>query len=460
MSQFLQGVADALGGASTFDAPLWGEALRQGAEKAYDSVSDPTEGTILTVMKVMAQTAVSDAKTQTDLRTLFEHVLRSGQDALAHTPKQLPILAQAGVVDSGGQGLIYIFQGMTAALRGEVDAAATVAESITPTQPAQVRAVPKGGVLEHPYDVQFLLRGRDLDVERVRRAMEQMGSSTVVAGSKSQIKVHVHVANPGEPLTYAAALGSLFDVVVENMQLQMEAIVGASTSDALVDGVAIGPNQIAVIAVASGVGFAALFKSLRAAQIVMGGQSHNPSVESLLAAVEAVPTEKIVLLPNNRNVVLAAKQVKTLSSKAVHIVPTQTMAQGVSAMLGLVTLEDDVAKTAARMASAAAAVTTAELTRSTKDATLDDVSVRKGEVLGLVDGRLVSAGASVSAVLLQTVAAMMPEDREIIALYYGDAVTLADAEAVRAEIEAHYPHLEVELHHGGQAHYAYILGAE
>lgn len=465
LSQFLRGLADAMSGAPSFDAPRFADALQRGTAKAYASVSEPTEGTILTVMRAMAKSAAAHAQPQTDLRTLFDAILQDGADALARTPEQLPILAQSGVVDSGGQGLLYIFQGMAAALNGKAIEDSGAVTPNRPLEPAQARAVPDGGQLEHPYDVQFLLRGENLNVEHVRRAIEEMGSSAVVAGDTTLVKVHVHVANPGEPLTYAAALGSLSDVVVENMQMQMEAFVGPKKvgthlEETIVDGVPVQPGQIGVVTVVSGDGFVALFKSLRAARIVMGGQTANPSVETLLSAIESVPTDQIILLPNNKNILLAAEQARDLSVKSVRVVPTQTMPQGLSSMLGLATLDGDLEDTAAEMESAAAAVTTAELTRATRSVDLEGVLVAEGDVIGLVNGRLVSAGTSVAAVLPKLLDAMQPDRIEIIAVYYGNSVSPDDAAALLAQIQTYCPHVAIELHAGGQSHYDYILGAE
>lgn len=458
LSQILRGLADGLAGEATFDSEQLANAFLAAANKAYGAVSDPTEGTILTVMRTMAETAVSTAPATPNLHRLFTEILASGEVALAHTPEQLPILKQSGVVDSGGQGLIYILQGMVMLLNGE-QIEGEIAQTVA--KPAQAHAVPKGGQIENPYDVQFLLMGSGLDVEQVRHAIEQMGDSTVVVGDPSLIKVHVHVKNPGEPLSYAVGLGSVSDVVVENMQMQMEAIVGAARPhDDLLDGATVTQGQIGVVAVASGRGIAQIFASARAAKVVLGGQTNNPSVETLLAAIESTPTDKIILLPNNKNIIMTAEQAANLSDKTVIVVPTKTMPQGLSSMFGLVNLEDDVQETAVSMQSFANSVTTAEITRATRTVTLDGVAVQEGDVIGLVNGRIVVAGVSITAVLPTLLAAMQPDEIEIIAIYYGNAVSLAEAEAFQAEIETLYPHIDSELHDGGQSHYDYILGAE
>jgi len=307
--------------------------------------------------------------------------------------------------------------------------------------------------------VQFLLLGQNLNVTDVRSRIDGMGDSTVVVGDETTIKVHVHVQDPGIPLSYGISLGKITDVVVENMQMQMEEIVGSSSPVPVVPLVAVEPGQIGVVAVAAGKGLAEIFRSLGAAYVVNGGQTNNPSTEEIFQAIQDVPTDKIIILPNNKNIILAAEAARNLSPKQVAVVPTHTTPQGFSAMLSH-NPDGDLRETAAAMQEAAGHVATGEITQATRTITLDGVAVHKGELIGLINGRLCASGADLDSVLQTLLDKMEMETREIVSLYYGSDVLAAEAAAIAAQIESEYPDVEVELLSGGQAYYFYILGAE
>ncbi len=252
--------------------------------------------------------------------------------------------------------------------------------------PAQALVVPEGGDLEHPYDVQFILVGEDLDVLTIRQAIDAMGDSTVVVGDERTIKVHIHVKDPGQPLSYGSTLGMVMDVVVENMQAQMEEIVGNSDGLSFAEINAeppphIKPGQIAVVAVTPGTGLAHTFRSLGAAYVVNGGQTNNPSTEEILRAIEQLPTDRVILLPNNKNIFLASEAARDLCSKQVVVVPTRSIPQGLNALLSL-RPDGDLKAVAKAMEAAAGEVSTGELTRATRTVTLDDVAVEEGALIG------------------------------------------------------------------------------
>ena len=466
LSQIWRGLAKGLKDKETFDVHDLAVAFHEASDTAYNGVMRPVEGTILTVIREGAAEAADAAKKSADLRFVMERVLERCQQALERTPDLLPVLKQAGVVDSGGQGLVYIFEGMLRYVTGQmsdldhqVDLQST---GVLAERTAQELAAPENGELENPYDVQFILMGKNLDVREVRRKIDAMGDSTVVVGDESTIKVHIHVKNPGEPLSYGVSVGLVTDVVVENMQLQMEEIIHAPSNlirKIEVDDVVVNPGQIGVVAVAGGNGLSDIFRSLGAANVVAGGQTNNPSTEEIFQAIQDVPTDKIIILPNNKNIFLAAEAARDLSPKEVVVVPTRTAPQGFCALLAL-NPNGDLADTAAGMLEAAQQISTGEITRATRSVDINGVSVNEGEIIGLVDGRISASGKMLEQVLSQVLENMDMEEREILSVYYGADVTESEASVVVTQIESLYPDIEVELLLGGQPHYFYILGAE
>jgi uncharacterized protein len=463
LSQIWRGLAKGLKNKEAFTAADLAAAFQEASETAYKGVMRPVEGTILTVIREGAEEAQDAAQKSRDLRFMVERVLERCQQSLARTPDLLPILKQAGVVDSGGQGLVYIFEGMLRYVYGELhDMENGAATAVSASVSAQALAAPEDGDLENPYDVQFILMGDNLDVLKVRADIDAMGDSTVVVGDEKVIKVHIHVKDPGVPISYGIRHGQITDVVVENMQMQMEEMIqagAASSEPAEEPGPTIEPGQIGVIAVTAGTGLGRVFRSLGAAYIVNGGQTNNPSTEEIFQAIQDVPTNKIVILPNNKNIILTAEAARDLSPKEVAVVATRTAPQGISAMLAL-DLNGELADVAAGMQEMSEQVVSGEITRATRSVTLDGVEVEEGQFIGLVNGRLTAAAADLDELLPQLLEQMEIAEREILSIYYGQDVTAADAESFSAQIEELYPDLEIEMLAGNQPHYYYILGAE
>ena len=463
LSQIWRGLARGLKDKETFNADDLALALQSASDTAYHGVMRPVEGTILTVIREGAEEAGDAAAKSNDLRFVMERILERCEQALERTPDLLPVLKQAGVVDSGGKGLVYILEGMLRYSNGQM---AGVAEEIAQAQqavhvPAQALAMPEGGELENPYDVQFILMGQNFNVEAVRDRIDAMGDSTVVVGDETTIKVHIHVKDPGEPISYGISMGQITDVVVENMQMQMEEIVHTPGATAVpeIAPATVEPGQIGVVAVAAGEGLANIFMSLGVAHIVSGGQTNNPSTEEIFQAIQDVPTDKVIILPNNKNIILAAEAARDLSPKHVAVVPSKTAPQGFSAMMAL-NPDGELAETAAAMQEALGYVTTGEITRATRSVELDGVAVNEGEIIGVVNGRLCASGSELTETIANVLAKMEMADQELLSLYYGQDVTETEATAVAEQIEALYPDVEVEILPGGQAHYFYILGAE
>lgn len=459
LSQIWRGMARHLDNKEWLTASDLAAALEEGVRTAYKGVIRPVEGTILTVAREAAEEATLAAGRTTDLSVVLERAVRRAWDALARTPDLLPVLAEAGVVDAGGQGLCVILEGMMRALRGEVigESAAVATTVMGPAFAAE--AVPEE---EYGYDVQFLIVGQNLDVEAIRRDIDAMGTSTLVVGDSETVKVHVHVPDPGVPLSYAVRLGSLRDVVVEDMQAQYREFVRAREQARPAPAMMVSgapPREVGVVAVVSGDGLEKVFMSLGASAVVPGGQTMNPSTEEILRVVESLPTPKVVILPNNGNIILAARQAQELSQKEVVVVPTRSIPQGVAALLAF-NHQAGLEENAETMERAAREVHTGEVTTATRDASLNGVQVRQGQIIGLQDDQLVVSGDTVDQVVEALLDRMGVADLEIVTLYYGAGVRQEEAEALAARLQEKYPDQTFEVVYGGQPHYFYILSAE
>ena len=467
LSQIWQGFAHALKDQPTLDSDLLVKSLREAADTAYRGVIKPVEGTILTVAREAAEEAESVRETTPDVTTLLEQVVERAQDALARTPEMLPILQKAGVVDSGGSGLVYIFEGMLRALRGEdievthraVAEVEDLADTLAPEDEEG-----------YGYDVQFILQGANLDVNIIRAAIDHMGWSTVVVGNERAVKVHVHVHDPGIPLSYGVSLGGISDIVVENMQEQFHDYVRerSAHSEGIPAGVPadafatpeLENGDIGIVAVASGEGLAQVFRQLGTTELVMGGQTNNPSTQELFEAIQRVPTQKVVLLPNNKNIFLAAEQAARLAEdRDVVVIPTRTMPQGISALLPY-DPKGDFDQIAETMHEAKDEIVTGEVTTATRSVELNGVEVAEGQIIGLIDGDLALSGDNLQQVMQNIIEQMCTNDCELITLYYGNNVQESDAQTLINELSDIFPDMEFELVYGGQAHYYYILSVE
>lgn len=453
LSQIWRGLARGLDGKEIFTAADLAAAIEEGARTAYKGVIHPVEGTILTVAREVAEEATRAAAETEDLVVVLERIVHRAQDAVARTPDLLPILAEAGVVDAGGQGLYIVLEGMLRHLYG-----GTMAEVLVPVQTADLTAGPCLVEEGYGYDVQFIIVGQGLDVAAIRREIDAMGESTLVVGDPTAVKVHVHVPDPGVPLSYAVRLGSLQDVVVEDMQAQYQEFIGRRGQPPMVQSPT-AATEIGVIAVAAGEGLARVFASLGTATVVRGGQTMNPSTEEILRAVENVPHDKVIILPNNKNIILAAEQARDLSEKRVTVVPTRTIPQGVAALLAL-NYQASLEENAEGMMKAAQEVQTGEVTTATRDVTLNGVVVRQGQIIGIHNGQLVVGKRTIEEAVEALLERMNVEDLEIVTFYYGADIRQDDAEALVTRLQKRYPEQELEVVEGGQPHYFYIISAE
>lgn len=450
LSQILRGIARALDRKERFDGAELACAFQEGAATAYKGVIRPVEGTMLTVIREAAAAAMGGAAAEgATIETVLALATEEAERSLSRTPSLLPVLREAGVVDAGGQGLVFLLQGVLRFLRGE--AVAEAAMSTTST--ARVQA-PMGD--HYGYDVQFIMTGQGLDVDAVREAITAMGDSVLVVGDERTIKVHVHSHLPGRIIDYGCSLAALQDVVIENMQLQHEAYVAKVARPAPASEPVTG---IGIVAVVQGQGLKRVFESLGTSAIVTGGQTMNPSTEELLSAVMSLPQEEVVILPNNPNVVLTARQAQGLASKRVAVVPTKTIPQGISALLAL-NYQADLDTNCTAMEEACKAVQTIAVTTAVRSVKVNGMEVMQGEIIGLLNDELTAAGRDSLEVTVDILQRIHAERMEIITVYYGADVSKPDADAFAERIKQRFPAQEVELIDGGQLHYSYILSVE
>jgi DAK2 domain fusion protein YloV len=463
LSQLWRGFARSLDSKPKFGADDLLHAMREASETAYKGVLKPVEGTILTVSRAVAESAEASRREDDDLLFILEHIVAAAKEAVANTPNLLPVLKQAGVVDSGGQGLAVLLEGMLRYLRGEslesdrvVEAAIDLKEKVPADATIDAGDVAQG----YSYDVQCIIKGNNMDVDVARARISEMGLSTLVVGDAETIKVHVHVPRPSAVLAYAETIGRLHDVVVEDMAAQYQQyLLGRSAPPIHVPAYNVEHGDIATLAVVPGEGLTRVFQSLGTTAIVPGGQTMNPSTQDFVKLLEAIPVDKAILLPNNGNVVMAAQQAAEVCRKRVVVVPSKTVPQGIAAMLAF-NDQRSLEANAQSMEAATHHVLTGEITTATRAIEYNGVKVEEGHVIGLLNDELTAANDTVEETLLTLLDQMDAENLEIVTLYYGNGVTAAEAATIGEVIREKYSNLEVEIVEGGQPHYSYIISAE
>lgn len=462
LSQLWRGFARGLSGKKVFGAVDLPVAMRLASDTAYKGVLKPVEGTILTVSRAVAEAAEQAAQESNDLVHVLDFMVKQAREAVANTPNQLEILKQAGVVDSGGQGLTVILEGMLRYLNGEsVEADRVVEAAVDLAHVPADAAVDAGDVAQgYSYDVQCIIKGHNLNVEEARAQIAQLGLSTLVVGDSETIKVHVHVPRPSAVLAYAETLGRLHDVVIEDMAAQYQQfLLGRSSPPIQAPGYNLKAGDIATLAVAPGAGLTRVFQSLGATAIVPGGQTMNPSTQDFVQLLDALPTDRALLLPNNSNVILAARQAAELSKKQVLVVPSKTIPQGIAAMLAF-NEQRDLEANARAMEAALKHVQTGEVTTATRSVEFNGLKVEQGQVIGLLNDELTTAAATVDEAVWALLDQMGADDLEIVTLYFGNGLNAEAAETLAQAIRERYQQLEVEVVEGGQPHYDYIISAE
>ena len=473
LSQLFRGFSKAILDVDTLNAEDLAKALVHGVETAYKAVMKPVEGTILTVARESAKAGERKARQTDDVVEVMSAVVKYGKKALDKTPDMLPVLKEVGVVDSGGQGLLFIYEGFLNALNGEFQADDTYEPS-----PAEMDEMVNA---EHHRSVQGQLATEDIkfgycteimvrlgegptvdsnfDYDTFRNYLDGIGDSLLVVNDDEIVKVHVHTEHPGEVMNYGQKFGALIKVKVDNMRLQHETILEHDEEVAEFEAAPTERKPYAVIAIAAGEGVQELFKSLGAAYVISGGQTMNPSTEDILKAIKEVNADQVIILPNNKNIFMAADQAAEVADVPVAVVPSKTISQGMTAMLafnGEQSLEEN--KTA--MTEMLDSVVSGQITNAIRDTAIDGVEIHEGDYLGMVDGKIILSEADKYQATLDTLNKMISEDIEIITIIVGEEGTQAEAEKLSEAIEASYPDLEVEIHEGKQPVYPYLLSAE
>lgn len=443
LSQILHGLASKLDGKECLDGGDLAAGLVEGSRLAYRAVSNPVEGTMLTVIRESSD-AAQVASAGNDLPDILEATVSAAKDSVGRTPSLLPVLREAGVVDAGGLGLYVILDGFLRYLRGEMSDEYVVRQQVQ----VEVPRVATGD--QYGYCTEFMIEGRGLNLEDIRGRIEDMGESVVVVGDEKLVRVHMHSVDPGPALSYGASLGTLRQVKVEDMDEQHEEFVALKRAPTV---------EIAVVAVASGKGLSDVFESLGVTAVVPGGQTMNPSIEELLGAVEKVRAKQVIMLPNNSNIVLGAKQVQKLSLKRVEIVPTETIPQGVAALLAF-NGEVDIETNVKAMEEARLGVRTLEVTVAVRSARIGDFIMDAGQAIGFVDGELTAVGDSVPQLVKEMLGQMDLAESEIVTIYYGAGTESAEALGIADLLREKYHNLEVEVISSGEPHYHYIISVE
>ncbi len=463
LSQILRGMSKAMVGHEDIDGPLLAQALRSGANTAYKAVMKPKEGTILTVIRVIAEEAEEARDKQHDVVELFKLVLSVGDAILKRTPEMLPVLKQAGVVDSGGMGLMVIFRGMYAALTGEpVDAVAEVKPDGVPMPGEFVDDHEAIGEITFGYCTEFIVSHprpdmRESDVVRLRRRLERMGDCVLVISDMNVVKVHVHTNEPGKALQYALELGELDSIKIDNMMEERREREAKQAAEAAAK--AAEQKDYGIVAVALGEGLSTIFHDLNVDQIVDGGQTMNPSIQDLAAAADATNARNVFILPNNTNIILAAQQASRLTERNVIVLPTKSVPMGISAALAfdpVASVEDN--ETA--MTEAAEAVHTASVTYAVRDTNYDGQEIHEGDIMAMIDNKLSVLGSDIAQVCREVTEKMVNEDSALITIYYGQDIAEADAQALRQDMAEKYADCDVELQMGGQPLYYYLIAVE
>jgi len=422
---------------------------------AYQGISNPVEGTILTVMREVAEVAQAQASGgETDMVAVMEVAVDAASESVARTPHLLEVLREAGVVDAGGQGLYTILDGALRYLKGETELMRfrkpqIVVSELPATKPVQMvvdEEIPYG------YCTEFLLKGEKLIPDKIKKRLEKKGESLIVVGDKAAVRIHIHTLDPGDVIAYVTGLGTVHQVSIRNMDEQHQDFLEMQKDRT--------PTaDMAIVVVAAGDGLTEVFTSLGASAIVPGGQTMNPSTKDLLHAVESVIPDKVIILPNNKNIVATANQVQSVTSKTIEVVPAETIPQGVAALLAF-DYEANLTTNAEIMKKAISAVRTIEITRATRSTKLGGLEIKRKQPIGILDGDLIAVGKDNTEVLNQVLARLDLGKAEVVTVYYGADTEMAEAEQIVSSLREQHPQLQVELVRGGQPHWNYIISIE
>lgn len=465
LSQLFRGFGKSIADQKELSAQQLADAFQHGVETAYKAVMKPVEGTILTVAKDSAAKGVELAKTETDIIVLLEGILTEAKASLERTPDLLPVLKEVGVVDSGGQGLVYVYEGFLACLKGEELPKKHVNNSMTDMVSAEHHKNIAGFMdtadIEFGYCTEFMVKFEDgkkhFDEDSFRTDLSVYGDSLLVIADDEVAKIHIHSEEPGKVLTYGQDYGSLISMKIENMRQQHIDIVGEDFKKDDKKQVTVHPY--AVVTVAMGEGVAELLRSIGASYVIEGGQTMNPSTEDIVNAIRSVSAERVLILPNNKNIIMAAEQAAEILEIEAAVVPTKDVPQGMAALLAF-NPAASVEENKQTMTGASKHVKSGSVTFAVRDTSIDGISIKKDDFMGISEGKIVVSDKRLESVTEELVKQLIDEDSEIVTILFGEDVTEEDASKLGEYIESLNDEVEVEIHNGKQPLYPYILSVE
>lgn len=455
LSQIIRGFSKSIEGKEQISTEDLAKAFKNGSDTAYKAVIKPIEGTILTVVRESGEYAIKAAKKEKDLLKFLEMVIDEANKSLERTPELLKNLKEAGVVDSGGKGLVLIYEGMYEALKGKPIKAKDLNDS-------NVSEVKQAGTsintedIKFCYCTEFILESNSISDTEIRDIMLKYGDSLAVVGDEGIIKVHVHTNDPGLVLQDALKHGQLVTIKIENMKLQHENILVGDTDEIAQS---VEEKEYGFIATSMGEGLAKIFKDFGVDYIIEGGQTMNPSTEDFMKAIDSINAKNIFIFPNNSNIIMAANQAKELSDKNIIVIPTKNTPQGFTALVNF-NADASVEENEQALMESLTMVKSGQVTFAVRDTVMNDVEVKEGNIIGIAEGKLMDAGDSVDEITTSLVEKLVDEDSAIITLFYGEDVTEEDANNLRDELEEKFEDLDIELYYGGQPLYYYLISVE
>lgn len=477
LSQLFRGFGKAVSEFAEIDAGQFAHALQQGVDAAYKAVMKPVEGTILTVAKMAAKAAIEKVKKESNITLIMQEVVQAAKVALAKTPDQLPILKEVGVIDAGGQGLVYVYEGFLAVLRGEEvpELAEDMTKKFTLDEitdmahdhlPAQANMRPED--IEFGYCTEFIIGLNEVYAgtfaeDSFRESISRFGDSLLVISDDELVKVHIHAEYPGEVLSFAQQYGHFKKIKIENMREQLETIheevrtTNQPTNERRKESDFKQPY--AILAVAAGPGLEEIFKSLDVDVIIRGGQTMNPSTEEIVRAAEQVHAEKIIILPNNSNIIMAAEQAKELLEIPTEVIPTKSIPQGIAALISF-DPSADLIHNKTLMSQALSQVKTGQVTHAVRDSKFGDIEINEGDFLGINEKDIVVAEPDLISVSQKLITTMIDDETSVVTIIYGEEATEEMAEELKAYISSNFPDVEVEVHYGGQPVYTFLFSVE
>lgn len=462
LSQLFRGICAGIKGSEEITIKTFAKAMENGTKVAYSAVSKPKEGTMLTVARMMSEYARTAAPKFRDFAEFLDAVIKKGEEALAQTPEMLPVLKKAGVVDSGGMGLLCVYRGFLSVLNGE-----EVAEDVS-VLPADQKSDEEVfgdnsdiinldlGEIEFAYCTEFFIINLNkqttlADIDKLKEKLMQIGDCVICIGDLELVKVHVHTNNPGKALSYAVELGELDRVKIENMLEQNRALRAKQEAE---------KKEMGMLAICTGEGIAAIFKDLMVDRVIEGGQTMNPSANDIAAAVQKINAEHVFVFPNNKNIILAAEQAKALvKGRTIHVIPTKNVPQGFAAALAF-NSECTAEENKTDMIHSIDNVRAGQVTHAVRSTSVNGFNLKEGDIIGLDDKKILAKGDNVDDTMIDLVARLKDSSHEIITLYYGQEITEEQAESLAGKLAEKFPDCDVDFHFGGQPIYYYIVSLE